>query len=586
LTGLRFVVVADSHIRFPDDDVETYPSNSLMVARNEFVVDVCNHIGPAFIVHLGDIVHPLPVEDAHEAAVRLAAGVYARLEAPIRFVAGNHDIGDKPNAYVAVPPVAEENYGVFERFWGEPYQSFNLGDFHFTLIDTPVLNSGFQRELEQRAWLESDLAEASAAGRRTFLFTHYPPFIREPNENVHYDNLAEPARSWLLDLIEQHQVEAVFSGHVHNFLYNHLGGTEFYVLPSTGFTRPDYSELAAVPPDSENGRDDPAKLGFFVIDVLADGHRVTPIRTNGAAGEVASLPVQLATSLDSQWRSPVGVTLRHAWMSDVDFPTAGLDEFTRKTVRNDATLPALWEARITALRIPIGDAATPEARERLRHLAGRGARFTLVSAGVPDDPTLRIISALDGMATRWEIAAPAGSFDQVAAALAIIDGKVDLPVAVGPITPVGSSDEAVHHFVSTGFAPQDDPLVDEWAGLDTARSVRELVFRIAPEAGISGSVANADRAAREAGYSAVVLIDLPRSSESTTFEDDQALADRVAESVEAAFACPEAAVFLDSFMDHDRSYYPRHGLIDRHHNPRPALFRLIECSATGERPAP
>jgi hypothetical protein len=113
-----------------------------------------------------------------------------------------------------------------------------------------------------------------------------------------------------------------------------------------------------------------------------------------------------------------------------------------------------------------------------------------------------------------------------------------------------------------------------------------LVFRVAPGAGISGSVANADLAAREAGYSAVVLIDLPRSSESTTFKDDRALADRVAEAVEAALAHREAAIFLDSFMDHDRSYYPRHGLIDRHHNPRPGLVRLIEGSATGERPAP
>jgi hypothetical protein len=108
-----------------------------------------------------------------------------------------------------------------------------------------------------------------------------------------------------------------------------------------------------------------------------------------------------------------------------------------------------------------------------------------------------------------------------------------------------------------------------------------LVFRIAPEAGISGSVESAHRAATEAGYSALVLIDLPRSSESTTFEDDRALADRVAEAVEAALAHREAAIFLDSFMDHDRSYYPRHGLIDRHHNPRPALVRLIEESSRG-----
>jgi hypothetical protein len=35
------------------------------------------------------------------------------------------------------------------------------------------------------------------------------------------------------------------------------------------------------------------------------------------------------------------------------------------------------------------------------------------------------------------------------------------------------------------------------------------------------------------------------------------------------------AVFLDGFMDHDRSYYPRHGLIDRRYNPRRALYQLI-----------
>jgi predicted phosphodiesterase len=269
---MRFIVVADSHIRFPDDDVATYPSNALMVDRNRRVVELCNRLDPEFVVHLGDIVHPLPVEEAHEATVQLAVEVYSKLEAPIHYVAGNHDIGDKPDALVAVPAVAEENYPVFERYWGPPFGSFDLEDCHFVIVDTPVLNSGLLRESAQEAWLDRDLALARSRGRRVFVFTHYPPFVHDPAEDEHYDNIGEPARSQLLDTLERHKVEAVFSGHVHNFLYNHHEGTDLYVVPATGFVRPDYSELAAILPEREGGRDDPAKLGLFVVDVTDDGH--------------------------------------------------------------------------------------------------------------------------------------------------------------------------------------------------------------------------------------------------------------------------------------------------------------------------
>ena len=40
-----------------------------------------------------------------------------------------------------------------------------------------------------------------------------------------------------------------------------------------------------------------------------------------------------------------------------------------------------------------------------------------------------------------------------------------------------------------------------------------------------------------------------------------------------------ATVFVDGFVDHDRSYYPHIGLVDRRFNPRPALERLIMTSA-------
>jgi predicted phosphodiesterase len=572
----RFIVVADSHIRFPDDDVGTYPSNALMVGRNEFVVEVCNDIDASFVAHLGDIVHPIPAEDGHEPAVELAAGVYEHLRHPIHFVPGNHDIGDKPNAFVAVPPVADGYYPVFERHWGPAFRSFEEDGLHFVFVDTPVLNSGLEREAAQRAWLEVDLATAAEAGHRVFLFTHYPPFVRHPGENEHYDNLGEPARSWLLDLIDNYRVEAVFSGHLHNFVYNHHRGTEFYIVPSTGFVRPDYSELSAAPPESEGGRDDPPKLGFFVVEVDDDGHSVRPVRTYGATGPAGQLRIPLEIALDPDWDSPIGATMRHGWISDTDFPTAGLDEFSRKTVRNDATLPALWEARIHRLRIPLADAMRRP--ERIAHLAGRGTRFTVVSAGLPEAAALRAVTSLAGV-ERWEFAIPPHSF----AALHESLGNLALPpgvrVAVGPIVPIGPGEAAVHHFVTTGFAPTEPGLLESWISGGRHHDQADLVFRADPSADIADSVAAAGRMAANAGVSAVVLVELPRAAEATPFTDDLAVSDRVAAAVAAAQGWPEVTVFLDGFMDHDRGYYPRHGLIDRHHNPREALYRLIQESA-------
>lgn len=574
MTDLRFIVVSDSHIRFPDDEAVAYRSNARLVARNEYVVDLCNRIDAAFVVHLGDIVHPLPLDPGHEPAVRLAGGIYAKLRAPVYFVAGNHDIGDKPNALVAVPAVADANYRVFESHWGPAHRSFDVADGHFVIIDTPVINSGLEREVIQREWLHDDLAAARRAGRRIFLFTHYPPFGRAANEAEHYDNLGEPGRSWLLGEIEHHQVEAVFSGHVHNFLYNRHHDSDLYVLPATGFVRPDYSELAAVIPNSEGGRDDPPKLGLFVVDVSPDGHEIRPIRTYGHTDSSARLPIPLATLLAPGWESPIGVTLRHGWASTVDFPCAGLDELNRKTMRNDAMLPALWEARIRAVRVPATDLLLTDRAERLRHLTRRGMRISVFSGGVPAAGLRRAVAAVAEAVVRWDIAVPTDSFADLAAEMA----TCALPFAVAPIVPLG--DDRSQHFVTSGFDPTDGPILAEW--LRVAAGMGDLIFRVGPREDVAAVVAAAVETARAADRSAVVSVELPRGAEAIPFDDDAAVAARVVAAVRAARRFPDVAIYLDLFVDHDRGYYPRHGLTDRSYNPRPALHALAIESSRGE----
>ena len=107
----------------------------------------------------------------------------------------------------------------------------------------------------------------------------------------------------------------------------------------------------------------------------------------------------------------------------------------------------------------------------------------------------------------------------------------------------------------------------------------ELVFRAMPSDRVETVVAGAADLAGGVGRGALVNVELPRASESRRFDDDAAVAERVAEAAQAALRHPDVGVFLDGFVDHDRGYYPRHGLIDRRYNPRPALHRLITEAA-------
>ena len=68
-------------------------------------------------------------------------------------------------------------------------------------------------------------------------------YVLEPAEPGNYDNIDEPARSRLLQLLEQHRVEVLFAGHVHHFIYQKHGITDCYNLFATSFVRQDYSEM-------------------------------------------------------------------------------------------------------------------------------------------------------------------------------------------------------------------------------------------------------------------------------------------------------------------------------------------------------
>lgn len=568
----RFAVLADTHIN-PSDDESPSPwlTNRHANARSRAVVQEINRYEPAFTVHLGDIVHPVPSQSTYAEAAVQARSVLALLESPLHCVPGNHDMGDKYVEWAPAVVVNEPFLDVYESHFGRDFYAFEHEGCRFVVLNSQVLNSGLAREAEQWQWLETELATPSAT--RTFLFSHYPPYIADAGEIEHYDNMGEPARGRLLGLAKKHGVTAVFAGHVHNYFYDRLGDCDLYILPAVSAVRHDYSELFATPPtDGDHGRDDNAKLGFFVVDVYAHDHVAYFVRSYGAASgnDRSFRPAVVHSRL--RLPCPVGIDMRHPWGRAVEIAYQGVvDEFYRKRARNDYALAALWEIGVRSLRVPIGDLLDDEVRRRMEVLSGLGHEFTVFVYGMPDAAATEMLDRHRHLVHALEVIVNVAGLDDAIASVEEVGKRTGATVF---LSKVRSSADAraggarYTHFITHGFGESDHELL---AGL-VSRAPDTLggaVFRAEAGSSVTARVTAAAAWAARARRRALVHVTLADENPARSADDDRATANRVAEALLCAHVhAGVCEVVLDTFADMDRGYFPRNGLVDRLYNPR------------------
>ncbi|MBT7989261.1 MAG: hypothetical protein HN769_05215 [Anaerolineae bacterium] len=572
----QFAVITDSHIRLPNaTDEGGYASNRLSLERANYVVQAINHLQPDFVVHLGDVVHPIPLLENHEEAVEKASEIFSKIEADFYVLPGNHDIGDKPNAWLPAPVVEENSHLIFSKYWGDLYKSFSTETCHFICLDTPIMNSGFQREKEQQTWLEQELKKAKEKGLQIFAFMHYPLFICDSSEPTHYDNIAEPARNWLLELFAKYKVEAVFSGHVHNPFVGIYEKTIYYSVPSTAFIRPEYSELATVGPADEFGRNDFAKLGFFLVKVYADKHEILPIRTYGAGKLDAEMPQTEPYQMLGTKSPMLGVTLRRGWGRRVELAADGLDEFKRKEAYRDSLLIALLELGVKSLRVPFADLANADIRQRLTDFVKLGFEFTTYSLGIPDKATMATINAHGNLLRNWEIIFPKKILPELGTAIRLARSVFSGQLFIAPVVPIKEDKgygKTFQHFASHGFSKEDASQIESWLSvLDTPTDDIGLTFRVSPWDDPTTQLHEIDHASQRVK---LINLQLPRLDEGVYFNDNVKLSSFIVDAYKASQTMLNTTLFIDTFVDSDRGYYPRIGLVDRRFNPRPAFYAL------------
>ena len=558
MNPFTIAILTDTHIRAPGGDQSSpFPVNTRANARARYAVEVIRAEERAFTVHLGDVVHPLPQMAAYADAADEAHRILAPLTPNLHLVPGNHDIGDKPHDVSPAGPVNETTRATYRDAFGRDHWPVEHEDVAFLAMNSSLVNAGTDAEAVQRDWLERELM--SRRDQRMFLFSHYPPFIASPDEAEHYDNYAEPGRTWLLDLAADTGVEAIFSGHVHHFFFNRYHGVKLYCLPATSFTRQDYAEMFSAPPASAFGRDDRGKFAVSFLDISDDGHRLRVIGTGGNewdGEEVVDLP---DTRMGTSTLIP---HLRHDWATPRVLPYNGpMEEFSRKAARNDYPLLRLLQLGISAIRVPASDLLDPIQAERLDDWISLRGQLVVFSTESPSRDLIKAVVAREHAVVAWEIVTR--NVDD-ASCFPAVDG---IPRWLGKIATSADNVErkgTFAHSVTSGFLAHQ---IDEAAACAKSNALQGVVLQL----GCDDDLAVLDRPADRVlgtGLDLVVNVRLSHDDPSQGNFDAQRIVDRINTCQKWADENARFHLQLDTLEDVDRGYCPRIGLVDRLGNHR------------------
>lgn len=568
----RVALVSDTHVNEAEDfSTSPYPANAKANPRARYVFDQLNQSGAAFCIHLGDMINPVPELPSYDSAAENFHKIASQLNMPLHLMPGNHDIGDKPVTWMPAGMVNGEHIALYHKHFGRDFFSFDHQGCHFIIINSPLINSGIPAEAEQAKWLEADFE--AHKGSRIFLFSHYPVYVSDPEEPESYDNIDEPGRGWLLGLIRHYKPEALFAAHVHNFWYDVIGETEYYVTPSTCFVRHDYSEMYRIDGGSQQGRNDIAKLGHLTLEIYSTGHVAHYHRSYGGCLEQGAAAAPAVTKRPHVKTTRLGgiyVDMRHAWAEELAVaPSGAVDEFRRKKARNDYPVMAMWEMGLRGLRVPIQDLEDPPTRRRMALMCDVGHKFHLYRYGMPDEGQRKLLKDHAGLVAQLELVL---NWDEVGGhleALKRLRAETGVPIVLSRVNRKDAakiSGGRFNHLISHGFTLAEIPELADFLASNPGL-LNGTQFTI-PRSECPWDAARKLAAfARQTGCCPYLYVKSTEASPAERFHDEIANARRFGEALLSGVG-HGVPVILDTFDDADRGYFTRTGLVDRRFNPR------------------
>ena len=567
----EFIIISDSHYMLdPGGASLEFDNRRKQSARREVALRMAAALAPKFVVHNGDMVQEYPdnVEQFYKSMDESLEQMRACGIAPY-YVAGNHDIGDKPDPTAPSSHVSREVLDWYHRRFGKSWYSFDQGDCHFVVLNSQIMNSTLPDAAEQEAWVEKDLAEH--AKKRLFVLLHMPPYLFDETESSmgHYDNLANPARTWLLDLVRVYKVEQLFAGHVHFAFFDHLAETRYAVLASPVFTRPGFSCLFAGPPPPQRGRDDVPKFGFYLMRVRADKTDIHFIRTSGVEKLSPNTEERLITRVSGTLpHSPLGITLSQPLGTVAEIPRAW-PAAIREKVRNDYPLLACMEMGVGYVRVPLTDFLDTFQRRRLGILRQEGVQLNAVVIFSEEFNILEAMSQvhprIDGL--EIQIAGTLYPSEKCIQVIKAIQKRFDVSITLSPIVCREATSGKQFPRFRLGCTPQEIPMINQYlAGKGVA--IDRVICKLNNDQPLCNQI---QEIAEIMPLSHISNIDFSLEFSAT---NDQTNANLTAEALFSMATMPGSRIYFEPFSDLDRTMDVTHGLLDTLCNPRSANCTL------------
>ncbi len=567
----EFVVISDSHYMLdPGGDSLEFENRRKQSVRREVALRMAAALAPEFVVHNGDMVQEYP-----DNAERFYKSMDESLEqmracgiAPY-YVAGNHDIGDKPDPTAPASHVSREVLDWYHRRFGQSWYSFDQEDCHFVVLNSQIMNGTLPDAAEQEAWVEKDLA--AHAKKRLFILLHMPPYLFDETESSmgHYDNLANPARTWLLDLVRVYKVEMLLGGHVHFAFFDHLEDARYAVLASPVFTRPGFSCLFAGSPPPERGRNDVPKFGFYLMRVRSDSTDLHFIRTAGVEKFSPNTEERLITRVSGTLpHSPFGITLSQPLSTTAEIPRAW-PAAIREKVRNDYPLLACMEMGVGYVRAPLTDFLDTFQRRRLEILRKEGVRLNAV---VIFSEELDILGAMSQIRPRIDgleiqIAGTLYPSEKCIEVIKAIQERFSVSVTLSPIVCREATSGKQFPRFRLGCTPQEIPMINQFlAGKGVA--IERVICKLNNDQSLCNQI---QEIAEITPFSHIANIDF---SLEFSAPNDQINANLAAEALFSMATMPGSRIYFEPLSDLDRTMDVTHGLLDTLCNPRAASCTL------------
>ena len=184
-------------------------------------VNKFNAIGPDFVVELGDLIDTAETVDGEVGHLKTIEAEYARLQSPRHYVLGNHCVWTLTKDQFLAHCGARK-----------PSYSFDLGAFHFVILDACYRADGVpyggrnfawtdtEIPTVERDWLKEDL---QAAKGRVIVFVHQRLDVQND-----YGVKSAPVVRTILE--NSSKVSAVIQGHYHQNDYREINGIHYCTL--------------------------------------------------------------------------------------------------------------------------------------------------------------------------------------------------------------------------------------------------------------------------------------------------------------------------------------------------------------------